>query len=216
MRTQFYKNMMLPPPIGRRPLCGLTIPEMMVAMAVFSLAIGGAIYTHLFGLRQDQIAQSKLGASDQSRRGFGVMCRDIRMAKGWSIGNGNGSTFTPIAINTAQQGNAVRLYPTTTNNFIINSNIFVIYYFDTAQGELRRRTNNSAFTRIATDLTNNMFFRAEDYRGNTLTVPIYRANVHTFMEVAQYQYPLTKVGKGYYYDYYKMEFRVTSHAPDGP
>lgn len=195
---------------------GLTLVETMVAMSVFSLAMVGAIYTHLFGLRQDQLAQSKLGASDQSRYGFGMMCRDVRMAKGWAIGNATGSSFTPIPINTAQQGNAVRLFPTTTNNFVINSNIYVIYYFDTVNRELRRRTNTSAFTRIATDLTNSMFFRAEDYRGNTLTVPIYRANVRTVMEIAQYQYPLTRVGNGFYYDYYKMEFLVTSHAPDGP
>ncbi len=68
---------------------------------------------------------------------------------------------------------------------------------------------------IAQNLTNRMFFRAEDYLGNIKTDLSYKYVVHIVMEFYQYQYPLTKVGPGYYYDYYKMEFKITPHCPDG-
>jgi prepilin-type N-terminal cleavage/methylation domain-containing protein len=195
---------------------GMTLIEIMLAMTVFSLVIAGLIYLHLYGLRLDQLVQSKLGASDQSRRGFTTMCNDIRTAKGWAIGNGTATSFTPINAGTLQRGNALMLYPTTTTNFVINTNIFIVYHFNTTSGELLRRANNSALRTVAQDLTNNMFFQAENYRGDIQTTPTYRATIRTRLEFAQYQYPLTRVGAGYLYDYYKMEFCVTSHAPDGP
>ena len=40
--------------------------------------------------------------------------------------------------------------------------------------------------------------------------------IHTSLQFAEFQYPLTKVGTNYFYDYYKMEFRFTPHVPDGP
>lgn len=195
---------------------GMTLVEIMIAMTVFSFVMIGLIYTHIYGLKLNQLVQSKLGANDQSRRACGEMCNDIRTAKGWAIGNGNDTSFTAINSGSQQKGNALKLYPTTTNNFVINSNIFVIYYFNTSAGKLWRRENNSAIELVARDLTNNMFFQAENYLGDIQTTPTYRATIRTRLEFAQYQYPLTRVGNGYLYDYYKMEFCVTSHAPDGP
>jgi len=54
-------------------------------------------------------------------------------------------------------------------------------------------------------------FIAEDYLGNILSTLRYKYVIHVTLEFCQYQYPLTKVGAGYYYDDYKMEFRVASH-----
>ena len=34
------------------------------------------------------------------------------------------------------------------------------------------------------------------------------------MEFCQYQYPLTKVGSNCLYDYYRMQFKVSSHCPN--
>lgn len=194
----------------------MTLVETMVAMTVFTLAMMGAMYSHLYGLKQDELVQSKLGASDESRYGWSLLCRDIRQAKGWFIGNGSGNTFTAVPVNSLQKGNALKLYPTTTTNFVINTNVYIVYYFNTNTCRLLRRTDNVNSEVIASDLTNNMYFQAEDYRGTPLSVQTYRATIHTFMEIAQYQYPLTRIGPGYFYDYYKMEFRVTSHTPDGP
>ncbi|MGC3960968.1 MAG: prepilin-type N-terminal cleavage/methylation domain-containing protein [Verrucomicrobiota bacterium] len=195
---------------------GMTLVEIMVAMSVFSFAMIGLIYTHIYGLKLDQLVQSKLGASDQSRRSYSELCNDIRTAKGWAIGNGTDTSFTPINSGSQQKGNALKLYPTTKTNFVINTNIFIIYHFNPSAGELWRRGNDSALQLVARDLTNNMFFQAENYRGDIQITPTYRATIRTRLEFAQYQYPLTRVGNGCLYDYYKMEFCVTSHAPDGP
>jgi hypothetical protein len=189
----------------------MTLVEMMIAMGLFSLAVVGLIYTHLFGLQQDQLVQSKLGASDASRRSFDLLVVDIRSCKSWRIGNGGLDGFVPIPNGTNQQGNALMIYPTT------GTNPYVMYYFDTARRQLHRgRSGASGAELIAGNLTNTMFFRAENYRGQTQTDLSHKGVVNVVMQFCQYQYPLTMVGPGHYYDYYKMEFRLTSHVPDGP
>jgi prepilin-type N-terminal cleavage/methylation domain-containing protein len=196
-------------PTRRAP--AFTLVEMMVAMSIFSLVSIGLVYTHLFALRQDELANSKLGASDQSRRGFSLLSDDMRAAKIWQVGNGNQTTFTQIATGTAQQGTALRINLTT------DTNSFIIYYFDTSRGELRRRHSGvTDYKLIAQNLTNSMYFRDEDHRGTLQSDLSHKDVINVVMEFRQYQYPLTRVGPGYFYDYYKMEFRLTSHIPDGP
>jgi prepilin-type N-terminal cleavage/methylation domain-containing protein len=194
-----------------------TLVELMLTMAIFSMATLGLITLHLFGQRQDQLVQSKLGASDQSRRAFDRLTEDIRAAKIWRIGNGEFSTFTAIPNRTAQQGNAVRLQLTTAP-----SN-YIVYYFDTTERQLYRQHSGSPLperTLIASGLTNvtanSMMFRAENYRGDTQTDLTHKGVVGVLLEFAEYQYPMTQVGPGLKYDYYKMEFKVTPHVPDGP
>lgn len=188
----------------------LTLVEMMVAMTIFSLVVIGLVTAHIFGLRQDQLVNSKLGASDESRRSFNQLTSDIRAAKLWRVGNGSDNTFAPIANGTSQQGNAVQL------SFTTDTNSFVRYYFHTGTGTLRRvRSGVSGHTVVARYLTNSMFFQAEDYLGNVKSDLSYKYVVRVRMEFHQYQYPLTKVGPGCLYDRYKMEFRITPHCPDG-
>jgi hypothetical protein len=43
----------------------MTLVEIVVALGIFSFVVIGLVYTHLYGLSQDQLVQSKLGASDQ-------------------------------------------------------------------------------------------------------------------------------------------------------
>lgn len=206
-------------PLAPRPssTAGMTLVELMVAMSIFALVSIGLLYTHLFCLRQDELVNSKLGASDQSRRGFDLLTRDVRSAKIWEVGNSTGSTnFSPIALGAAQQGNALRLSYTT------NFSDGVLYYFDTTDladdgGKLYRVKQTSGdTTQLARYLTNALYFRAEDYRGATQTNRTHKGVIKVRMEFAQYQYPLTKVGPGYLYDYYKIEYKLTSHIPDGP
>jgi prepilin-type N-terminal cleavage/methylation domain-containing protein len=209
----------IPPPRSGGPALGgqaFTLVELMISMAIFSLATLGLISLHIFGQRHDQLVQSKLGASDQSRRAFDRLTEDVRAAKIWRIGNGEFSNFTPIANGTAQQGNAVRLQLTTAP-----SN-YIVYYFDTTERRLYRQHSGSPLpnrTLIASGLTNvtanSMSFRAENYRGVTQTDLTHKGVVAVLLEFAEYQYPMTQVGPGLRYDYYKMEFKATPHCPDG-
>jgi type II secretory pathway pseudopilin PulG len=48
---------------------GFTLPEMLIAMTVFMLMIGGIIAANLFGLRMFQVTATKLNATTWSRNG---------------------------------------------------------------------------------------------------------------------------------------------------
>ena len=127
------------------------------------------------------------------------------------MGNGDHDGFTPIANGTAQQGTALLINRTTDTNF------YILYYFDTAHNELRRRQSGGGHAvLIAANLTNTMFFRAENYRGDEQADLTHKGVINVVMQFCQYQYPLTRVGPGYYFDYYKIQFKLTSHVPDGP
>ena len=197
-------------PFSPKGVRAFTMVEMMVTMVIFSLAILGVFYAHIFGLKQDRLISSKLGASDQSRRGFDILTRDIRSSKIWAIGNGSASSFTSISNGLAQRGNAIQLSLTT------DTSKYIVYYFNTNACELRRRVSGAGTTTlVASYLTNGMYFQAETFRGAIQTNLTHKGVINCSMEFAQYQYPLTRVGTGYLYDYYKLSFKVTPHVPDG-
>jgi type II secretory pathway pseudopilin PulG len=188
----------------------MTLVEIMISMAIFGLVMIALLYANMFGMLQDQLVNSKLGSSDQSRRAFDKFTGDIRSAKIWMIGNGSDTGFTPIKNGDTQLGNAIQISSTT------DTNSYTRYYFDTNNAQLCRKLSGaSGHTLVARYLTNNMYFQAEDYLGNVKTDLSYKYVIHVVMEFCQYQYPLTKVGPGYYYDFYKMEFKITPHCPDG-
>jgi Tfp pilus assembly protein PilW len=199
-------------PVGRRWCRGeraATLVEVMMTMGVFSLVTLGLVQFHLLGLTQDQLVQSKLGASDQSRSALARMTSEIRSAKILRVGNGGAGSFTPIAYGSTQQGTALQICFTT------DTNSYVRYYFDTAAGELRRlRTGTAGTTVVAQYLTNSMFFRAEDYLGNAEIDGAHSYTIRVLLQFYQYKYPLTSVGPGNYYDYYKLEFKATRRAHD--
>jgi len=201
----------------------MTLVEIMTAMGVFGLVFMALLYAQMFGLRQDELVESKLGASDQSRKSFELACRDIRCANTTSIGNVSNplnpaGTFTAIPNGTLQQGNAVQLFR------VSGSTINIIYYFDTTTtpgtNVLRRyHTGDAGSTIIASNLTNyyggTLCFVSERFDGTPVTDLVNKRVIHFTLGFLQYQYPLTKVGTKYLYDFYKMEFRVTPHVSDG-
>ena len=206
----------------------MTLVEMMTAMAVFSFVLIALIYTQMFGLRYDELIQSKLGASEESRRNFDSLTADIRSAKKWLIGNYSGGSmtnFTACGNATAQVGNALELnYSASTNDWSSDT----LYYFDTNKYFLCKLTTGATTPLIlASNLTNvstlGMSFHAERYTNTPVTnissTDIaqdleYKYVIVTTLEFAQYQYPQTKVGPGNMYDYYRMQFKVCSHCPN--
>jgi hypothetical protein len=196
---------------------GLTLVEMMVTMGIFTgLVVPALIASHLMGLKQNQLVESKLGASDQARRGFNKIVQDVRSAKISSVGNGNPSSFAPIPNGTAQRGNALRISLTS------NIGYYVMYYFDSTDPQNNKlyryeiTASGSSTSLVADHLTDPLFFSAEDRLGVVWTTPQqqWRYVIHFTINFLQFQYPLTKVGTNYLYDFYKMEFKVTPHAPD--
>jgi hypothetical protein len=184
---------------------------MMVASAVFGLTVVGFVYCQLFGMRQDQVVNSKIGASEQARLSFNDLANDVRAAKIWQIGQGTLSSFTGIPLGANQRGNALKLSLTTdTNNYYV-------YCFDTNNCTLLRgHSGSSTLKCLAQHLTNTMYFQAQNFHGDNQTDLTHKGVIDVVMQFYQYQYPITKIGPGCYYDYYKMELRLTPHAPDGP
>ena len=190
---------------------GLTLTEMMVASAIFSLTVIGLVYCQMFGMRQDELVNSKIGACDMARMSFNELANNIRAAKIWQVGNGNLSSFSGIPLGTNQRGNALKLSLTT------DTNQYYFYYFDTNACKLfRGHSGSTALTCLAQYLTNTMYFQAQTCQGSNQTSMTYKGVIAVVMQFCQYQFPLTRVGPGYYYNYYKMELRVTPHVPDGP
>ena len=91
----------------RRSRLGMTIVEMMIAMSIFGLAMMAFMYAYIFGMKQDQLVQSKLGASDESRRSFEKVSRDIRCANSHAVGTYASGAFTPVVNGSNQIGNAI-------------------------------------------------------------------------------------------------------------
>ncbi len=210
MRTEYCSNRNTGSLQSIRRLGGLTLPETMITMGVFSLLVIGMVYTAMFCMRLDELANSKAGASDSARRGFDLLSGDIRSAKMWFIGSGNQSTFTPCGNATNQQGNALRVHYTT------DTNAYVVYFFDTNACSLYRYTTGmSASKQVVSGLTNasgsGMSFHAERYDGTTLSDLQFKYVIVAVLEFCQYQYPLTKVGPNYFYNYYRMQLKIASH-----
>ena len=61
-----------------------------------------------------------------------------------------------------------------------------------------------------------MYFQAQNYRGSNQTDLTHKGVIEVVMQFCQFQYPITKIGPNYYYNYYKMDLRLTPHVPDGP
>lgn len=139
---------------ARRGQAGLTLPELMTTSAVFSLVVVGLIYCQLFGLSQDELVNSKIGAAEQARLSFNDLATDIRAAKIWTVGNGSLNSFSPVPLGTSQRGNALMVSLTT------DTNKYYLYYFDTNACKLYRGHSGSPRTTLlAQFLTNSMYFQ---------------------------------------------------------
>jgi hypothetical protein len=202
---------------GNQTRSAHTLLELMVASGIFSLVVIGMLYAHLFGMRQDELIQSKLGASESSRRSFNQFMQDMRMAKIWRVGNvpagSPGTNFSAVATNALQIGNAVKI------SLSIDTSKYIVYYYNTSDPNnnqlCRMQSGVGSSSIIASNLINTFQFSAEDYLGNVKSTLSYKYVVHTTLQLEQFQYPLTKVGSNYLYDFYKIDLRATPHCPDG-
>ncbi len=196
---------------------GFTMVEMMTAMLILTFTIAALLSAHIMGLKQNQLIESKAGASDSSRRAVNNLVSDIRRAKMWFIGNISGSTFTAVSSG-QERGNALALCETT------NGTQFIYYYFDTSDtnnsnGKLLS-TYNSPWSPVvlASNLINTLYFTAEDFNGviqtNNWNSKSYKNVIHTTLQFRQFQYPTTTVGSNCLFDSYQLDFRATPHLPE--
>jgi type II secretory pathway pseudopilin PulG len=207
---------------GQRGRRAWTLIEMMTSLVLFTLLFAGLITVNMYGLQQDELTNSKLGANDQARENFNLILDEIRSSKNVQIGTGNYTNFTAIT-NGPQRGDTLQIIPST------NLNVCIYYWFDTNNNYLwRASSSNSVVTTnivskyltntVSQWITNSMIFSAMDYTGTTnLTVDPTNYNYNYVvafnLQFYQYQYPLTMVGSNYLYNYYQLTFSATRRSP---
>jgi prepilin-type N-terminal cleavage/methylation domain-containing protein len=191
-----------------RGLRGFTLTEMMVTMAIFGMVVAGLLGLHIFGLKLNRMVDVKLQATEDSRRALGRLVSDIHSAGIVKVGTGDASAFTEVGFNAAQQGNALQIYPIKTN-----STKFVRYYLDSGSKQLMRLDSASATPSFVSGwVTNTLIFSSEDFSGNVLSNNLNNRVIGINMQFYQLDNPTIHFGHGSYYDFYRLQTRVTRRA----
>src|SRR5271170_3285274 len=143
---------------------GFTLPEILIALTIFVLLIAGVISANLFGLRMFQVNQTKLNATEWSRRTFGEITDEIRSCNTVLIYNvDTNGIFTGLLPDETQQGNAIQIYPTT------NTDSYTIYFANLSDQTFRRTEIAPGVTNtiiLADSVTNVIIFTAESLNLN--------------------------------------------------
>jgi Tfp pilus assembly protein PilW len=193
---------------ARRRSLAYTLTEIMVTMAIVVMVLAAVISCHLLGLRLFELTKAKLGASDDARRAIGLMISEIRSAKFVRVGSGDLADFKEVGVNTPHVGNAVQVYASTNTNF------WVRYFLDSSDQKLKRATNGASEAAvIASSVSNQVVFSAEDFTGKPLLNNSQDYVIGLNMQFYQLQYPAVEIGPGKFYDYYQLQTRVTPRAP---
>ena len=181
-----------------------TLPEIMVVMAIFTMLVAAMIMSQMFGLRMHRISETKLGSTLNGRKAMNQVREEIRSGKILRIGLGDAEEFKNIPDNQPQIGNALQIYATT------DTNSFVRYYLDPAEQSLKRLASTNAVPQImASFITNQLVFQAEDFQGNVLTNHQNNRVIRLMLEFYRWEYPIAGVGSGSMYDYYRLQTRIT-------
>ncbi len=201
--------------ILRQPIChraraarGFTLTELLVTMAIFGMVVVGLLSLHIFGMKLNAMVDVKLQATEDSRRALGRLVSDIHSAGIVRVGTGDASKFTEAAFNTAQQGNAIQVYPVKTN-----TTKFVRYYLDSNDNQLMRLDSAATTpTFVSGWVTNSIVFSSEDFSGNVLSNNLNNRVIGIDMEFYKLDNPMVSFGHGSYYDYYRLQTKVTRRA----
>lgn len=197
-----------PRSLAARAPRGFTIPEIMITMTIVLLILAAVIASHLLGLRMFEMTKAKLGASDDARKAISSMITEIRSAKFVRVGQGDLSAFTEIGVDTPKVGSAIQVYPSN------DTNAWIRYFWDASDQKIKRASSGmTTATVVASAVSNQMVFSAEDYSGQPLTNNAQDYVIGLNLQFYQLQYPTVSIGPGNYYDYYRLQTRITPRAP---
>lgn len=190
----------------RRAAFSLT--ELITSLAVFSLVSIAVVYSHIMGLKMYNITATKLSASSAARMAVSRIRDEMRAGHGFDVGTGTASTFTNLPSSTPRQGNALQIYP-----FAQNKTNFIRYFRDAGDNKIKRVVSgNNRVEVIAPYVNNPLVFFAEDYAGNILTNDNNNRIIRVTMQFYQWEFPVATVGA--FYDYYRLDTRITKRARD--
>lgn len=193
----------------RRSIRAYTLVEVIVSMAIFSMVVIGVVSSNIFGLKLYEIAKTKLGVNEYSRRAISMMVTDIREAKSTCVGSGSATTFSEPAAGVARQGNALQINPLRNN-----TNVFIRYFRDTDQ-RIKMVTDTNATPVIVADyVSNNVVFAEEDFRGSVLTNRQASSVISLNLNFYKLEFPVVLIGQGGFYEYYALRTRITRRSAE--
>ncbi len=188
-----------------RALRAFTLTEVLTSMTLFGLVVICVISSHLMGLKMFNISATKLSASNGARSALNRLRDDIRLGKLLDVGVRTGTNFDSLKTTGVQRGNALKICATT------DTNKFILYYLDESKGKLMRSVSNQTQV-ISTYITNKIIFSAEDYLGNVLTNDLNCHVIKMVLEFYQWEFPTASAGSGGYYDYYRLQTRISRRS----
>ena len=198
--------MKLSPPIQFASRAAFTLPELIVALTVFSFVVTGVIFAHLYGLSMFRITETSLSATASARKVASRITEEVRTCTSVLIGDvktvGGTNKFVGLLNGEKQQGGALIIYPST------NLSRYVVYFINPADQTFRRTTDEPGSAVIlAESVTNTIVFRAEDpLKGAVLTNNVNNRVIHFSLEFYQPHRHMQVA------DYYKLESSVTRRA----
>jgi prepilin-type N-terminal cleavage/methylation domain-containing protein len=205
MRVSSDRN--LPGSSGYRLQGAFTLTELMIAMSIFLMVVGGVVAANFFGIRMLGLTQPVLGATGGNRDAVSDIVADISSAKILRIGTGSFASFTALTNTEVRQGNAIQLYPSN------NTNSFVRYYRDGSLGKLMRMTNGASTAQaIATGVTNAIVFAGEDALGNVLNREQNNMVIRVTLQYSQLEGSGLPLGPDKYFKAYEWQTRVTRRS----
>jgi prepilin-type N-terminal cleavage/methylation domain-containing protein len=186
---------------------GFTLPEILIALTIFLLMVIGITSANLFGLRMFQFNQSKLTATEWSRKTFGKFADEVRASNSLTILNvDTNGNFTGLLDGELQQGNALQIYPTT------NTDSYTMYFINLSDETFRQTEAISSVGTntviLADSVTNAIIFSAQDLSGNVLTNGLNNRMIHLTLEFYQPELFMTEPNA------YKLETAVTRRTLD--
>jgi len=200
---------------------GFTLVETMVSMGIFIIIfIGVMVAIQVFGLRVYTLGATKLSATSCALKVLNHVRDDIRGAKTVNVGVTTGSdpsSFTLTGPTNKNVGNALQIFPST------NVNVWTVYYLDSSTAtnylKMSSTVNGSTFSApvsLATYITNQIVFTAEDCFENILTNDSFNRVIRMELDFYQWEYPVGYVGSGgaNAYDFYRVTTRITCRQID--
>ena len=180
---------------------GFTLPEILIAMTVFLLVVGGIIAANLFGLKMFQITETKLNVTTWSRETIEKITAEVHACDIVWVGNiTTNGVFEGLLDGETQQGTALLIYPTA------NTNNFTIYFVNPSDETFRQTVATPGGTNtviLADSVTNTIAFSVQNFSGNVLTNNENNRVIHLTLEF--HQPARFMLGA----DYYKLETSMT-------
>lgn len=194
---------------ARHHKIGFTLVELMMGVGMFlAVVVGVMVGLQVFGLRVYTLSATKLTATADARKSLNMLRWQIRSAKVVQVGNYTNGLFSRIADGRPQTGNALEVYFNGTNNE--PNQIPVVYYQDPGSAELYSSSNGMAQL-LASYVTNQHVFTAEDYQANTLTSYDNNPVIRVTLKFYQWQYPIGFIGTNALnaYNHYRLQTRIS-------